>query len=125
MGMSFGKILKNLMSEHEITQTELAKGIGFTQRAVSKWVNEQSEPTETVIERVARFFSISADYLLGLSDDEFSNGSAYSAPPLSHSEQDLLDLYRSIPKELQSAFWNVIKGFAPSGDEVKKGGSRA
>ena len=56
------------MKETEISQSTLAKEIGYTQRAVSKWVNEQSEPTATAIVRCAQFFGVSSDYLLGLED---------------------------------------------------------
>ena len=57
------------MKEHNITQTALAKEIGYTQRAVSKWVNAQAEPTATAIYLCAKFFGVSSDYLLGLEND--------------------------------------------------------
>ena len=66
----FGEILKNLMDENNITQTALAEKIGYTQRAVSKWINNQAEPTETAIRNCATFFNVSSDYLLGLDDDD-------------------------------------------------------
>lgn len=65
----FGKRLKNLLKETNITQEQLAKVIGYSQRAVSKWINEQAEPTETVIYRCAIYFDVSADYLVGLEDE--------------------------------------------------------
>lgn len=63
--MSFGNNLKVLMADRHITQTELAKKIDYTQRAVSKWINGQSEPTENAIIKCAKFFDVSLDYLLG------------------------------------------------------------
>lgn len=64
--MKFGEILNELLKSNELSQAELAKEIGFSQRAVSKWVNNQSEPTATAIVRCAVFFQVSTDYLLGL-----------------------------------------------------------
>lgn len=46
--MSFGKLLKNLLDDQQMAQAELASAIGYTQRAISKWVNEQAEPSEVV-----------------------------------------------------------------------------
>ena len=66
--MIFAERLQQLMKEAEISQSTLAKEIGYTQRAVSKWVNEQAEPTATAIVRCAQFFGVSSDYLLGLED---------------------------------------------------------
>ena len=57
------------MIEQGITQQKLANKINVTQKAVSKWVNLQSEPTETAIINCAKFFNVSTDYLLGLEDE--------------------------------------------------------
>lgn len=115
--------MKNLMIEHGITQTELADGIGFSQRAVSKWVNEQSEPTETVIERVAQYFSISADYLLGLSDEEDGIAFEFPSPQISGDEMDVLSLYRGLTparKEDLKIFLRALSGADASSASKKK-----
>ena len=67
--MEFGNRLKDLLKEKNISQETLAKAIGVSQRAVSKWINRQAEPTESAIVNCARFFDVSADYILGLKDD--------------------------------------------------------
>lgn len=67
--MEFGKVLNYLMKEKGINQTTLANEIGVSQRAVSKWVNSQSEPTATAIVNCAVYFGVSTDYLLGLEND--------------------------------------------------------
>ena len=57
------------MRENNITQETLSKAINVSQKAVSKWVNLQSEPTETAIVNCAKYFDVSADYILGLEDE--------------------------------------------------------
>ncbi len=64
--MKFGEILKELLENNDMSQADLAKEIGFSQRAVSKWINSQAEPCATAIIRCAKFFQTTADYLLGL-----------------------------------------------------------
>lgn len=66
--MNFGETLKNLMTDGGVSQQELAKSIGYSQRAVSKWVNGESEPAESAIRKCALYFGVSSDYLIGLSD---------------------------------------------------------
>ncbi len=64
--MKFGEIIKQLLQLNNLSQADLAKQIGFSQRAVSKWINCQAEPTATAIINCAKFFNVSAGYLLGL-----------------------------------------------------------
>ena len=66
--MTFSVRLKQLISDAGITQETLAQAIGYTQRAVSKWVNGQAEPSATAVKLCAEYFEVSADYLLGLED---------------------------------------------------------
>ncbi|HAT83786.1 MAG TPA: hypothetical protein DCS37_02675 [Clostridiales bacterium] len=66
--MVFGERLQQLMKETKTTQVVLARAIGYTQRAVSKWINNQAEPTASAIYKCAKFFDVSSDYLIGLSD---------------------------------------------------------
>lgn len=66
--MEFGNRLKELLKERGISQETLAKNIGVSQRAVSKWINHQAEPTLNAIVNCAKYFGVSADYLLGLED---------------------------------------------------------
>ncbi len=64
--MKFGLILSELLEEKHMSQEELAVNINFSQRAVSKWINNQAEPSATAIVKCAQFFQVTTDYLLGL-----------------------------------------------------------
>lgn len=64
--MIFGEKIKELLEINNLSQDSLAKAIGFSQRAVSKWINNQAEPTATAIINCAKFFQVSTDYLLSL-----------------------------------------------------------
>lgn len=64
----FGKRLKELRQQHKMTQNELAKILNVSPAAVSHYENETREPSEHIIVTVAKNFSVSCDYLLGLDD---------------------------------------------------------
>ena len=99
--MSFSKTLKELLKAHTISQSRLANAIGFSQRAVSKWINEQAEPTETAIVACAKFFGISADEMLRLQDEDILFAvSDFSF--LSESEKELLRLFRKMNLKKQT-----------------------
>ena len=69
--MSFGQNLKNLRCAKlpPLTQTDLANAIGVTQRKIFFLETGASEPSLRDIVAICRYFSVSADYLLGLPRD--------------------------------------------------------
>ena len=67
--MTFKENLSEILKFHKLSQQKLANAIGVSQRAVSKWLNGQAEPTATNIFKIAIYLDVSADYLLGLSEE--------------------------------------------------------
>ncbi len=65
----FAERLKELRQEKGITQKALAESLGYNQSMISFWENGVNEPTESAIRKVAIFFDVPTDYLLGLKDE--------------------------------------------------------
>ena len=65
----FGERLKALRQEKSIGQNLLAKDLQLSNASVSYWETGKQEPTAEAIFKLAKYFNVSADYLLGLSDD--------------------------------------------------------
>lgn len=65
--------LSKFMKEKNITQTELAKNINVTRQAISLYANGQSTPDINILCKIAKYFKVSSDYLLGLSNSKSSN----------------------------------------------------
>ena len=65
----FGERLKELRKEKGLSQKALAQYLGYNQSMVCFWENKVNEPTESAIRKAALFFEVSADYLIGLSDE--------------------------------------------------------
>ena len=51
------------MQGRELTQADLAKQLGVTQAAVSKWM-KGTPPGADIVVRIANLFSVSTDFLL-------------------------------------------------------------
>lgn len=64
----FSNRLRQLRYEKDISQRELAESIGVEQRSISKYETEESEPNFKKLIKMAEFFNVSTDYLLGLTD---------------------------------------------------------
>lgn len=63
-----GKRIKELRLEKRITQSELSNYLGLTPKMVSFYELEQRFPPQDMIIKLADYFNVSADYLLGRSD---------------------------------------------------------
>ena len=68
MNNKFSKRLYELRKELNLSQNELAKKIGVTQKAVDFWEKEINEPKASYIINLANLFDVSTDYLLGRTD---------------------------------------------------------
>ena len=66
--MEFKDRLIKLRKELNLTQEELAKKIGYTRTAVSAWEIGRNEPSNADTIKLAEYFNVSTDYLLGKTD---------------------------------------------------------
>ena len=65
--IEFGKNIRNLRETENLKQSELAEKLGVTQRKVSYWETEKVEPSLADLWKIADFFNISVDELIGRS----------------------------------------------------------
>ena len=65
----FGIRLTKLLNENKITMYKLSKELNYSKSTVSNWCNSFCEPKASDIVKVAIYFDVSTDYLLGLEDD--------------------------------------------------------
>ncbi len=64
-----GKQIKELRLERKLSQAALAKQIGVSQKAIDYWERGINEPKASYIVALHEFFHVSADYLLGISEE--------------------------------------------------------
>lgn len=65
----FKERLRELMKENALNQVKLAQNAGLKQNTISAWLAGKKEPSLTSLWRVADYFDVSIDYLVGRSDD--------------------------------------------------------
>lgn len=62
--------LKKLRKRDGITQTKLSEYMGITQATLSGWENEKFEIDTESLKKLARYFNVSVDYMLGLEEEK-------------------------------------------------------
>lgn len=60
--------IQELRSAFGWSQVGLAKRLGVAKQTVSNWENENIQPSIEMLVRLAKTFSVTTDYLLGLED---------------------------------------------------------
>lgn len=117
----FGNRLKELREDRELSLKQLSEQIQVSDAAICKWENNISEPKLTYIVRLANFFGVSIDELVG--NDDF--GTPIEPPQegfhLSPEERKLVEDYRGLGKPLKELLQNMIRSWQEStrSDSVK------
>ena len=68
MEILLGERLKELREERKLTQKQLAQQLGLNSVTYLHYEKSQREPPLTILASMAKFFDVSTDYLLGLTD---------------------------------------------------------
>ena len=58
--------IRELRNIRRISQIQLANKLGVTKQSVSNWENDNILPSIEMLVKIANFFEVSTDYLLGL-----------------------------------------------------------
>jgi len=66
--MDFIDILKDIMIDFDINQTELANLVGVKQSQVSEWLSGKSKPGYDSLKMICKALGISGDRILGLDE---------------------------------------------------------
>lgn len=68
MEKKFTERLKKLRTDKEISQAKLAMILGLTQQAIDRWEKGKNEPSMEMLMRLAAYFEVSVDYLVGMTE---------------------------------------------------------
>lgn len=110
--------LRKLRKSKGLTQTEIAQFIGITQNSYSYWENDKVKIDNASIVKLADFFGVSVDYLLGresiITDDDRAKGWVDSdMVKVIPIEVEMLEVFREVGakrgKEAQKALIAVAK----------------
>ncbi|SHJ43220.1 helix-turn-helix domain-containing protein [Lutispora thermophila] len=108
--MDFGSILKKLRTEKNITQEELAKVLNVSRPTIGRYEINERFPDQENLVKLSKFFNVSIDYLLGLTDikepinELIKKGEVSIKPP-----SDIERIYESLPDEEKKMFNDYAK----------------
>lgn len=65
---TFGERLKSLREKKELSQQELGNRFNLSQSTIAYYEMDRKEPTQRTLQRLADYFEVSTDYLMGRTD---------------------------------------------------------
>ena len=108
--MTIGEILRNLLSDMDITQKQLAESLNMGASTLSNYFQNNREPGYGTLKRLADFFNVSTDYLL----DHRANLAT------SHREDELLHIFRALTDDQQELYIEQGKLFVAQNNKKRK-----
>lgn len=84
--------IKQLRQSNNMTQTELAEKLGVSKQCVSNWENDYIQPSIEMLVKIAKFFKVSTDLLLGIDDKITIDVTGLSSTEVAHIRQIVNDL---------------------------------
>lgn len=87
----FGKQLRKLRNKQGISAKTLGGILGIPQTTISNWENLKSEPNYESLIKIANYFNVTVDYLVGNDNEENKN-------EISRLAKELFDELNSIPQ---------------------------
>jgi len=98
-----GNQIKKLRQENKLLQKDLVEELNLTQQTISSYESNKREPDSETLQKIAQYFDVSVDYLLGISKERTPADKIKEA--LS-SDPELLDFWDKLSdrEDLQELF---------------------
>lgn len=113
----FAQRLKELRKANSITQEQLAAIIGVERSSVGKYEGKsQIIPSDDVKYKIAEYFGVSVDYLMGYTD---SPNPPMQESQLTEAEHKLIDGFRSLNEEGREKLIDYVDDLIQSGKYIK------
>ena len=84
--------IRKLRQERNWSQVDLAKMLNVTKQSVSNWENDNIQPSIEMLVKLARVFSVSTDYILGLEERRYLEVTGLTDEEMSHIQLVIRDL---------------------------------
>lgn len=88
----FDERFKELRKNRGFNQVEIANIFGVTKQCVSNWENGNIMPSIEILIKISRFFSVSTDFLLGISSNHVLKTDGLSESEIAHIQMIINDI---------------------------------
>ena len=84
MILTLNENIKRLRLARGLNQVEFAKAMGVSKQCVSNWENDNVMPSIEMLIKIADFFNVTTDYILGRNERTYIDVTGLSDEQISH-----------------------------------------
>ena len=88
--------IKELRTAHNLTQVEFANKLSVAKQTVSNWENNNIQPSIDMLIKIADYFGVTTDYLLGRNNDNSLDISTLTAEQVAHIRMIIADISNKV-----------------------------
>ena len=101
--------IKQLREKRGLIQEILAAELGITQQMLSKYERDITLIKVDVLKKIAVYFNVTTDYLLGISEIKRDLQGQMQMNETLDEYYDLVEVYKELDKYDQEMIWSIIQ----------------
>ena len=117
--------IKELRKKRGLMQQRLASELGITQQMLSKYAKDVTLIKVDVLKKIAKYFNVTTDYLLGVSDVKRDLQRQMIMNETLDEYYDLVEVYKELDPYDQEMIWSIIQVVKRTSDRRKSDNSTA
>lgn len=111
--------IKELRKKRGLMQQRLASELGITQQMLSKYERDVTLIKVDVLKKIAKYFNVTTDYLLGVSDVKRDLQRQMVINETLDEYYDLVEVYKELDPYDQEMIWSIIQVVKRTSDRRK------
>lgn len=112
--------IKQLRQKRGVIQEILAAELGITQQMLSKYERDITLIKVDILKKIAAYFNVTTDYLLGVSDVKRDIKGQMKVNETLDAYYDLVEVYKDLDSYDQEMIWSIIQTVKKTSDKRKR-----
>lgn len=112
--------IKQLREKRGLIQEILAAELGITQQMLSKYERDVTLIKVDILKKIATYFNLTTDYLLGVSDVKRDLQRQMKMNETLDEYYDLIEIYKDLDSYDKEMIWSIMQTVKKVGEKRKK-----
>lgn len=112
--------IKQLRQKRGVIQEILAAELGITKQMLSKYERDITLIKVDILKKIAAYFNVTTDYLLGVSDVKRDIKGQMKVNETLDAYYDLVEVYKGLDPYDQEMIWSIIQTVKKTSDKRKR-----
>lgn len=117
--------IKQLREKRGLIQEILAAELGITQQMLSKYEKDVTLIKVDILKKIAAYFNVTTDYLLGVSDVKRDLQRQMKMNETLDEFYDLVEVYKELDSYNKEMIWSIIQTIKKTSEKREKGNGKA